>query len=194
MISIDASSVSSKENYQLLTNSIIPRPIAFVTSLSQEGIVNAAPFSYFNIVASDPPLISISIQRKNGNIQKDTARNIQDHGEFVVHVTDETIIQAVNQTSSNLPPNESEVESTGLNTIASEKVQVPGIQEAPIRMECILEQIITLGGSETSPACDLIIGKVVYYHIAEKAINPVSRLGGNQYSKLGEIFTLDRPQ
>lgn len=202
MLSLDPSTQTERENYKLLTSSIIPRPVAFVTSLSKEGVLNAAPFSYFNIVAANPPLISISVQRKSDGMQKDTARNIQDLEAFVVHITDENNVEAINRTAINLTPDESEIEFAGLTTVSSEKIKVPGIHEAAVRMECVLERIITLGGSEAAPACDLIIGKVVLFHIAEEvhvngylkseSLKPVSRLGGKNYSKLGEIFVLDR--
>jgi flavin reductase (DIM6/NTAB) family NADH-FMN oxidoreductase RutF len=204
LITIDPSSQTERENYKLLTGSIIPRPIAFVTSISSEGVVNAAPFSYFNIVAANPPLISISVQRKNQGIQKDTAKNIQTTEAFVVHISDEKNVHAINQSAANLPSDQSEVEYTGLITVASEKIKVPGIKEAAIRMECILERMITLGGKTGSPACDFIIGKVVCFHISDEVyengdinsvvLQPVSRLGGNQYTKLGDIFTLERPE
>ncbi|MGG1574620.1 flavin reductase family protein [Fictibacillus sp. NRS-1165] len=200
---IDPKRLSAKENYKFLTGSIIPRPVAFVTSTTREGILNAAPFSYFNIVSSSPPLISVSVQRVNGQL-KDTARNVMDAGEFVVHISDENYIESINQTAASLPPDESEVELAGLTPIKSTKVAVPGLKEASIRLECVLEQAIPLGGNSENPVCDLLIGEVVCYHIKEDLYNegridaaglkPVSRLAGSSYSKLGEIFTLERPK
>lgn len=194
---------SERDNYKLLIGSIIPRPTAFITSQSKEGVLNAAPFSYFNVVTSEPPMISISIQRKKSEY-KDTSRNIIETGEFVVHISDEDYIEAINQTAANLPPEESELELTQLTTLASEKIKVPGVAEAKIRMECVLERLIELGGTPSSPTCDLIIGKVVCFHIADELyesgridaekLKPVSRLAGNNYSKLGEIFAIARPE
>jgi flavin reductase (DIM6/NTAB) family NADH-FMN oxidoreductase RutF len=202
MLSIDPARNSVKENYKLLIGSIIPRPIAFVTSLSKDGIVNGAPFSYFNIVSADPPLISISIQRSKG-IPKDTSRNIKEVKEFVVHIVDEQNVEKVNQTAANLPPEQSEIQLAGLTAIDSVKVTVPGVKEAKIRMECILEKAVELGGKE-SPSCDLIIGKIVQLHIEDdlyekgkidpRGLSAVSRLAGNDYAKIGEIFTLERPK
>jgi flavin reductase (DIM6/NTAB) family NADH-FMN oxidoreductase RutF len=204
MISIDPSKQTDNENYKLLIGSIIPRPIALVTTLSQDGILNAAPFSYFSIVASQPPLISISVQRKQG-VLKDTARNAIKTGSFVVHITDESIVQQVNETAANLLPNESEVERAGFTPIASEMIDVPGLQEAKIRMECLLERAIPLGGDgEQQPACDLLIGHVVRFHFAEEIyehghinpdkLNPMSRLAGNDYAKLGSRISIERPK
>ncbi|MFG6497704.1 flavin reductase family protein [Fictibacillus sp. UD] len=203
MKSIDPQNLSIKENYKFLTGSIIPRPIAFVSTLSTDGVLNAAPFSYFNALTSNPPLIAISIGRKDG-VQKDTSRNAEKTGEFVVHIPDETYIEAVNQTAANIKPDESEVELAKLTTVESVKVKVPGIAESRIRMECVVESIIPLGGTPDHPATDLIIGKVVHYHIADdlyydgkidaEKLKPVGRLAGSNYVKLGEIFSLERPQ
>ncbi|MEC0249511.1 flavin reductase family protein, partial [Paenibacillus chitinolyticus] len=167
MIEIDPESQSERETYKLLIGSIIPRPVAFVTTLSTEGVVNAAPFSYFNIVTSNPPLISVSVQRKNGE-PKDTARNARDLGAFVVHISDESYIGAINATAAGLPPGESEIELAGLTLVESGKIAVPGVSEAKIRMECVLERAIPLGGIESAPACDLLIGRVVRFHIADE--------------------------
>src|SRR6185437_14940162 len=141
MISIDPQSNTERDNYKLLIGSIIPRPIAFVTSMATDGTLNGAPFSYFNIVSSNPPMLSISVQRK-GKDKKDTARNIQNKKEFVVHIVDEENVVKINDTSVNLPSNESEVKEAGLSEIPSTIITVPGIKEAKIRMECTLEHIV----------------------------------------------------
>ncbi|TDL75391.1 flavin reductase family protein [Rhodococcus qingshengii] len=202
MLSIDPASLSERENYKFLIGSIIPRPIAFVTTSSKDGVLNGAPFSYFNIVSSNPPMISLSIQRPSGR-QKDTARNIIESKEFVVHIVDEQNVEKINKTAANLPPEESEIELAHLSPVESVKISVPGIKEAKIRMECSLEHSLELGGTETL-GCDFIIGKVVQFHIEEDIyengrINPrglaaVSRLAGNYYAKIGEIFDIERPQ
>lgn len=203
MIAIDPASQSERDNYKLLIGSIIPRPVAFVTTLSKEGVLNAAPYSYFNIVAANPPMVSISVQRKQG-VQKDTSRNAVETGSFVVHISDESYIQQINQTAANLPPDESEVALAGLTAVASDKIAVPGIAEAKIRMECVLEQAIPLGGTEAAPAADLLIGRVVCFHIDDslfenghidpEGLKPVSRLAGNWYAKLGDMFAIERPE
>ncbi|MNJ44713.1 Flavoredoxin [compost metagenome] len=201
MVSIDPMRNSERENYKLLIGSIIPRPIAFVTSLSSEGIINAAPFSYFNIVSSNPPMISLAIQRVAGE-PKDTARNIREAKQFVIHIVDEDQVEQVNHTAARLPAEQSELELTNLTTVDSVAIAVPGIREAKVRMECVLEQIIELGENNVVNT-DLIIGKVVQFHIQDDIyqdgkIDPVklgavSRLAGNNYAKIGEIFTIERP-
>ncbi|MFP7413143.1 flavin reductase family protein [Priestia filamentosa] len=202
MLSIEPGSMSEREIYKFLIGSIIPRPIAFVTTISKDGNLNGAPFSYFNIVSSNPPMISLSIQRSAGK-QKDTARNIIESKQFVVHIVDEQNVEKINQTAASLPSNQSEIELANLTPIESVKISVPGVKEAKIRMECSLEHSLELGGSDT-PGCDLIIGKVVQFHIEEDIyksgrINPnglaaVSRLAGNDYAKIGEIFEVKRPK
>lgn len=204
MPSIDPDSQSVQDNYKLLIGSIIPRPIAFVTTLSEEGVLNAAPFSFFNIVSADPPLVSVSVQRKNGE-QKDTARHAGKRGEFVVHIADERYIEAVNETAAPVPPDVSEVALAGLTPVPSDRIAVPGVAEASVRMECVLERSIPLGGAAdgSAPSCDLLIGRVVRFHVDDAlydrgrinpdALQPVSRLAGNDYAKLGERFTLVRP-
>ncbi|GIO67931.1 hypothetical protein J21TS3_27520 [Paenibacillus cookii] len=203
MVSIDPLSQSERDNYKLLTGSIIPRPVAWVTTLAGNGKVNAAPFSYFNIVTADPPMISVSVQRKQG-IPKDTASHAIREGEFVVHIGDELSVAKLNVTAASLPPNESELELAGLTAVPSESVGVPGIAEAKIRMECVLERAIPLGGTPDSPAADLLIGRVVRFHVDDVVLDrgriladvlrPVSRLAGNDYAKLGETFSLERPK
>lgn len=202
MLSINPNEQTEKDNYKLLTGSIIPRPVAFVTTVTNDGVLNGAPFSYFNIVAANPPLISVSVQRKNGE-PKDTARNAMEKEEFVVHISDESYAEAINETAANLPPNESEIELAKLTPIDSDVISVPGVKEASIRMECVLESAIQLGGTENSPACDLLIGRIVRFHIAEhlyengridaEQLKPISRLAGHNYAKLGEQFELVRP-
>lgn len=198
MLSIDPSVNTERENYKLLIGSIIPRPIAFVTSLSNAGVLNGAPFSYFNIVSANPPMVSISIQRSRGK-QKDTARNILDTKEFVIHIVDEQNVAQINETAASLAPDQSEIELANLSPVPSTVISVPGVKEAKVRMECILEQAIELGGNT-----DLIIGRIVRFHIEEAIyeqgkIDPitlaaVSRLAGNDYAKVGDIFTIKRPK
>ena len=202
LLSIDPLQNTERENYKFLIGSIIPRPIAFVTTISRDHVLNGAPFSYFNIVSSNPPMISLAIQRSEGR-HKDTAKNILDSKEFVVHIVDEKNVEMVNKTAANLPSNQSEIELANFTPVESEKVSVPGVQEAKIRMECVLENSLEFVGSD-SPGCDLIIGKVVQFHIESeiyekgridpKGLGAVSRLAGHNYAKIGEIFSIERPK
>lgn len=205
MITIDPATLTKQDNYKLLIGSIVPRPIALVTTLSKNGVLNVAPFSFFSIVSSDPPMLSVSVHRKQGE-RKDTARNAVEIGSFVVHLVDEQNVHAANQAAASLPPDVSEADIAGFTPVESEAVPVPGVSEAKIRMECVLDQSIGLGGSTDAPACDLLIGRVVRFHIAahiydkEKGyiladkLEPVSRMAGNLYAKLGHQFALERPE
>ena len=196
-----ADTLSKKQNYKLLSGSIIPRPIAFVTSQDKSGHLNAAPFSFFNIVNCAPPMIMISTVRSEGK-RKDTSVNIEETEEFVVHITDETIVEEVNKTAAPIERTSNELERTNLTCIESELVSVPGIQQAKIRMECKLNRIIPLG--DPQEGSDLIIGEVIMFHIDDdvyfedskidaQALTAISRLAGNDYASLGETFTIVRP-
>ncbi|TAA72394.1 flavin reductase family protein [Planococcus salinarum] len=196
MLSFDPYQQTDRENYKLLIGSVIPRPIAFVTSKSEQGIVNAAPFSYFNLVSSNPPMLSVSVQRQGGQ-KKDTARNILSGKEFVVHVVDEENVFEINETSASLPPDQSEIDVTKLTLVDSEEVGVPAVVQSKIRFECVLHQAVDL------PGADLLIGRIVRIHVDEAIykegrinadlLKPVSRLAGTNYAKLGEVFSLKRP-
>ena len=194
--------LSKTQNYKLLTGGIIPRPIAFVTTHDKQGTLNAAPFSFFNAVCAEPPMVMISVGRKDGE-RKDTTLNILDNEEFVVHITDEEIIEAVNTTAASHARSVNELNFTDLEVVPSESVKVPGVKQAKIRLECRLHQLIPLG--DEIEGSDLIIGEVVHYHIdddiyyddtkinADK-LNAIARLSGSNYSKLGEQFTIERPE
>ncbi len=201
MLSIDPKTNTERENYKLLIGSIIPRPIAFVTSVWEDGTINGAPFSYFNVVSSSPPMISLSIQRRKGQM-KDTARNILDKKEFVVHSVDGENLKDINETAASLRSDESEIELTGLTLTESEKIDVPGIAESKVRMECILEKHLPLGEGEDI-STDLIIGRIVRFHIDERiyekgridpvALGAMARLAGISYASIGEITEMIRP-
>ncbi len=202
MISINPNTISERDVSKILKGAIIPRPVAFVTSISDEEVVNGAPFSYFNIVCAYPPMISLAIQREGGSI-KDTARNIQSNGEFVVHIVDQDNVAKVNETAASLPYNESELELAKMTRVNSELLSVPGIKEAKVRMECKLIKAIHME-KEDRIVCDVIIGEVVQFHLDEEIyeingritaekLNPVSRLAGADYAKIGEVFSIKRP-
>ena len=202
MLSFNPKKNTERENYKLLIGSIIPRPIAFITSVAEDGTVNGAPFSYFNVVSSNPPMLSISAQRKNG-VQKDTARNVIGNKEFVVHIVDEENVEKINITAASLPSNESEIEKADLTLVDSEEVSVPGIKEAKVRFECILDKSIELG-ENNSVGTDLLIGKIVRFHVDEDIyeagridhdkLGAVSRLAGSNYAGIGSVFSIERPK
>lgn len=127
MLFYSAKELTTKQHYKFLTGSIIPRPIAWITTINQEtNIVNAAPFSYFNVVAKDLPLVSLSINRNNQKI-KDTARNLLQQKEGVIHLVNDKVLAEMNQTSASLPADESELAKTSLTLVDSQEVTVPAI-------------------------------------------------------------------
>ncbi|ARD48496.1 flavin reductase family protein [Sporosarcina sp. P33] len=201
MISIDPAKNSERDNYKLLIGSIIPRPIAFVTTQSEEGIVNGAPFSYFNIVSSNPPLVSLAVQRPADGL-KDTARNMYTNRQFVVHIVDDENVAKINETAASLPAAESEIELADLTLVPSETIEVPGVKEAKVRMECKLVQAIPFGGD--GPGSDLFIGEIIRFHINgeiyengridPRGLGAVSRLAGTNYAAIGDIFSMERPK
>lgn len=194
---IKASDLSERENFKLLTGSILPRPIALTSTLQENGKVNMAPFSYFNIVTANPPLISISV-RYDTDTQKDTSRNIFRNKEFVVHIITKDYLTKANETSLSLSREESEVEYAGLTLAESTFIKTPGIKEAKVRLECTYNTHLHFEHT------DLIIGNVVGYHIDEdllddgkidiEALNPISRLSGGRYGEIGTITPLAKPQ
>lgn len=201
MLSIKPEELTERDNYKLLIGSIIPRPVAVVTSLSEEGVLNIAPFSYFNIVTSNPPIVSLAIQRKSG-VMKDTARNILAKKEAVIHIADEENIQNINETAANLEPTESELSRTTFTMTQGAMVSVPLINELSIKMEVSLYEHVPIK-TENTVTADLLLLKVETYHVKEELyhqgridpdkLNPMSRLAGNDYAALGKRVTLKRP-
>lgn len=189
-----------QEKYKLLIGGVIPRPIAWVTSMGGSGLVNAAPFSYFNVASIEPMMVSVAVMRKPGGIRKDTARNIRETGEFVVNMVDVHNVDAMNQTSADYPSDVSEAAALGLELQPSAAVQVPRLAASRIHFECKLHQIVELGSPTSS---DLILGEVVHVHVEDalyhngridaQAYAPVSRLAGQSYATLGEMFERPRP-
>ena len=187
--------------YKLLTGAVIPRPIGWISTISEDGILNLAPFSYFNAVGDDPPHVMFSTVRSN-NSNKDTLNNVLATKQFVVNMVTEDLAEQMNMTSQPIPPNESEFELADLTPIASVKVKPPRVLECKITMECELVHQYTLENSKSGGAT-IIIGKIVLFHIDEsvlldnykinlEAYKPIARLAGSNYSKLGEIFSVKR--
>ena len=195
---IDPRSLSTNELYHLMTSCVVPRPIAFVTSVGAEGIVNAAPFSYFNAISSTPPTIMISVSRRDG-VMKDTARNIHRSREFVVNIVDEQLAEQMNVTSATLPPDVSEIEAAQLSLLPSIRVKTPRIAESPIHLECVLSQWIEIGDKAT----DLILGEIVHIHVSDEVweegrinlrkLQALGRLSGSDYCRTTDILSMKRP-
>ncbi len=194
---------NAPETYPLRTGIVTPRPIAWITTISPSGIVNLAPFSFFNAFGSNPPVVAFSPTLKRDGSKKDTLRNLETTGEFVVHSSVESLAEKVNLTSRDLPPDESEIELAGLHAVPSLKVKPPRLKEAPTAMECRVLQIIPLGNGPISG--NLVIGEVVLIHISDEVLDPsgrvdplkiktVGRLGAEHWCRTaGALFDLKRP-
>jgi flavin reductase (DIM6/NTAB) family NADH-FMN oxidoreductase RutF len=192
---IDPTDLGAEQAYRLITGIVVPRPIAWVTTLSGTGVVNLAPFSAFTFVSPKPPMLAISVGRKAG-VYKDTAHNILLNEEYVVHIADSTLMTMVHDSSIEHPPEVSEVEELKLETLPSEKIAVPRLKAPPIAMECRFRQCLEFGDTRTR----LIVGEVLVFHLRDglvnngkvetEALDPIARIGGPRYARLGEIVTL----
>ena len=176
---IDPARQSHAENYKLLTNLVIPRPIAWVTTLSPGGLVNLAPFSFFNAVSSDPMYVVLGIGRGVGETPKDTLRNVLDQRELVVNLVTEDLLGAMNTSAADFPPDQSELVAAGLHTAPSVHVKAPRVAESPVSLECRLYKTEPLGSST------LVIAEVVMFHVADPLIGPRSHING--FAPLGRL-------
>lgn len=187
--------------YKLLTACIIPRPIAWVTTLSGEGEVNAAPYSFFNMMGSEPPTVAIGMLRKPGEGFKDTARNIAERGEFVVNLVTEDLASQMNETSIDAPNGVDELALAGLTTAPSTRVAPPRIAESPISLECV-----SIASVITGPMQTIVIGRVLAMeardsavrnaergHMATDDIGLIGRTFASGYVKTHDRFDLTRP-
>jgi flavin reductase (DIM6/NTAB) family NADH-FMN oxidoreductase RutF len=193
---IDPATNTPKDNYKLLTNLVVPRPIAWVTSQDENGVVNLAPFSFFNAVGSDPLFILVSVGNNSDGSPKDTARNIEASGEFVVNLVTEDLIAAMNISAAEFPPDESEMKAAGLESAASLKVKVPRLARTQVALECRLHSTVPLG------LYALYIAEVVMFHVADHLVGermhiegfaPIGRLGSPSfYCRTTDRFNLPR--
>ncbi|CAN5364719.1 flavin reductase family protein [soil metagenome] len=199
---IDVSKTTPQEIYPYITGVVNPRPIAWVTTLSASGVINLAPFSFFNAFGANPPIVVFSPTLTRAGAKKDTLRNLEHLGEFVIHSSVALLAEKVNLTSKECPPDESEITLAGLHTIPSVKIKVPRVKEAPVAMECVVKQIIPTG---TGPiAGNLVIGEIVMMHIDNavldstghpdpRKLQTVGRMGGVWWTHTNELFELQRP-
>ncbi|MCC5835026.1 MAG: flavin reductase family protein [Opitutales bacterium] len=187
--------------YKILSCLVTPRPIAWVTTVNADGIVNAAPFSFFNVFGSKPPLLAFAPGDREPGVPKDTARNIRQQRAFVVNLVDEGVLQAMNASARPLPYGVSEIEGSGLNLIPGEAVDVPRIAEAPASLECTEHSTIEIGGNR------LVIGIVHRVHARDglfdsenlafnaPAYNPIGRMASpSWYCHTTDLFEIKRPQ
>jgi len=195
-LSYDPAALAPRDRYKMLISLVIPRPIALVTTIGPTGVVNAAPFSFFNVFSDEPPLCVLGLQSKTDGSLKDTSAHIRDRGSFVVNLVDEALGEQMNQCAVDFPADVSEIDVARLNLLPSEKIKIPRIAEAPAALEC--RHYTTL---EVSAQRRLAIGEIVQIHIRGGVWNPekmrvdmtqyrpLARLFGNFYASLGKPFT-----
>jgi flavin reductase (DIM6/NTAB) family NADH-FMN oxidoreductase RutF len=164
----DVEKLSARENYNLMIGLIAPRPIALVTSLNEDGGLNAAPFSAYNYLCTDPPIVGLGVMDRAGGafVPKDTARNIRRTGEFVINVVTEDLLDGMNVCATDYPENVSEIEMAGLTTVASRLVKVPRIAQAHAALECVEFTTMEIGRSR------IVLGKIVAMYVEDAFIDP----------------------
>ena len=201
---IDFNQLNPKQIYGTMIQTVVPRPIAWVLSENPQGGYNLAPFSYFNAVCSDPPLLMISIGKKPDGNFKDTRVNIEQRNDFVVHIAHENMLDALNESSATLSVEVSEIELQGLTTTPLPGSRLPRLADCRIAMSCACHQIQEIGGIPQSLIFGLIKGVYVDDAIVSRdskgrtkihaeRLNPIGRLGANEYVTIGDILTCKRP-
>jgi len=198
---IDPANFEWREAYELLASAVVPRPIAFVSTIGEDGIFNVAPFSFFTVIAARPMLIGFGVGRKRDGQKKDTLVNIEFSRDFVVNTVTETLAQAMNQASANYPSHVDEFKEVGLTPVKADIVKPPMVAESPINMECRLLQILEFG--DLPRRGSFIIGEVVQVHIRDEfcinneiqmsKLKAIARMGGELYCRTTDIFEMKRP-
>jgi len=197
---LDPQTMKSESTYKLLIGCVVPRPIAWVSTVGADGVNNLAPFSFFMGVCNEPPTIAFSSGRRE-NGKKDTVRNLEHTGDFVVNVVDDVHAEAMNVTSGEYGPEVDEFAVAGLTMAPGVQVRAPRLATAPISMECRVAQIVSVGRGPHS----VVFGEIVYFHVRDDVydaatgridmarLKPVGRLAGHQYTYVHDIFEMKRP-
>jgi flavin reductase (DIM6/NTAB) family NADH-FMN oxidoreductase RutF len=205
-VQVDLSVPDPTTMYKLLIGCVVPRPIAWVSSVDPAGVRNLAPFSYFMAITHDPPTIAFScsprgVEVPGGPGKKDTLSNVELTREFVVNVVDDEVAEQMNVTSGDYGPEVDEFDKAGLAAAASVRVKAPRVAAAPINMECRVAQILPIGNLPHH----LVIGEIVHLHVRDdvydattgridmRRLRPVGRLAGHQYTHVHDIFEMKRP-
>jgi flavin reductase (DIM6/NTAB) family NADH-FMN oxidoreductase RutF len=196
-VAFDFARLSPRERYKLLIGTVVPRPIAFVTTLSKDGVVNAAPYSFFNCLSADPAIVALGIEYRKTGGSKDTAQNVRDTGEFTVNIVSDAVLEAMNVCAVPFPPDVDELAAAGLHAIAGVKVAPPRIAECPAALECRHYQTLNIGASR-----EIILGEVLCVHLRADAVDAanmhvdpvaldaIGRMGGHGYARTRDHFDL----
>jgi len=201
-MNFDPADVRPAELYRHMIHSIVPRPIAWVSTVSSDGVTNVAPFSYFTGVGANPPtLLFCPANNRNGQ-SKDTLRNIEETGDFVVNIVSFFVAEQMNASAAELPPNESEFAAPRLTEMPGLKVVSPRVAESPVQFECTTRQILNIG--DGPGGANIVIGDIVHVHIDDSVVgtegftdpellDAVGRMGGLTYCRTTDLFDLQRP-
>jgi flavin reductase (DIM6/NTAB) family NADH-FMN oxidoreductase RutF len=194
----DTASLSADDAYRLLSSAVVPRPIAWLTTLNENGSVNLAPFSFFNAVSSEPPMIAVSIEDRAPNVEKDSLANIKRTRSFVSHVVTESLLEAVVTSAIEFPSEMSEVEVMDLKLVPSYHIAVPRLLAAPVSMECKLETLLRVGKAAT-----LVIAEAVCFHVHDALyknrridstkLQALGRMSGSDFAKTRDLVSLPTP-
>ncbi len=192
----DFGAMTGRERYKLLIGTVVPRPIAWVTTVDEQGRVNAAPFSFFNVLSADPAILAIGVENYPDMSFKDTGHNIRMTGEFTVNIVDYANLDAMNVTAIPFPRGVDEVKAAGLTAIPGDKIAAPRIAESPIAFEC--RRYVTL---EVGRSREIVLGEVVAAHVRADlvddnlhingvALDAIGRMGGHGYSRSSDQFNV----
>ena len=198
--SIAVADLAPRDAYRLMISVVVPRPIGWISSISAAGQANLAPFSFFNAVGGPPPIVMISVSQRSGGGAKDTVRNAEETREFVAHIVERRLAEQMNATSGEWPHGVDEFERAGLARVASTDVRPYRLAGAAVAMECRLTQVVPVEGTRYT----MLLGQVVRFHLQEgllrpngladpRQLDPIARLGGDEYTSLGEVFEMKRP-
>ena len=199
---IDPAGLDSREVHELMVGCVVPRPIAFVSTIGEDGVYNVAPFSFFTLLSMHPTVVGFAIGRKRGGSKKDTLVNIEFSRDYVINVVSEAIAPAMNQASGDYPSHVDEFKEAGLTPVASDVVKAPRVAESPIQIECRLMQIMEFGAFPRIH--NFIVGEVLVVHVQDDLIvdgvikadrlKAVGRLGEDLYCRTGDLFEMKRPR
>ncbi|MFC7046625.1 flavin reductase family protein [Halobacteriaceae archaeon GCM10025711] len=194
---VDVAALDAGRAYRLLAGSVVPRPIAWVSTRSEDGVDNLAPFSFFNVVSVSPPLVMFAPVDRGPDTLKDTAANVRDTEEFVVNVVTMDLAEAMNATSATVPTDESEFDHAGVERAPASRVAPPRVAAADVAFECRLHDFVDVGASS------MVLGEVVHAHVADDVatdgkvdvtkLDAVGRLSGNHYATTRDRFSMERP-
>ncbi|WP_017996167.1 flavin reductase family protein [Rhizobium leguminosarum] len=193
----DFAKLTERERYKILIGTVIPRPIALVTTVSKDGKPNARPFSFFNVLTHDPAIVAIGVENYSDMRFKDTARNIRETGEFTVHICDDALVDQMEVCAIKFGPEVDELSEAGLVTVPGQMVRSPRILAAPAALECRRHTTLQVG-----PAREIILGEVLGVHVRSDAVNPanlhidqqrmdaVGRMGSHTYARTRDQFDI----